>query len=106
MRERSHSRARALVVVAMRIGRTLGKFFGRKQDIAPSPAARALAEYLSGVEGSSLAWCSCGALLAPIVFGDGEQAEVIALGCIHGHGAVPIRVGVLIEGERRRPTAH
>ena len=91
-----------LAVVAMRIGRTLGKFFGRKQGVVPSPAARALAEYLSGVEGSSLAWCGCGALLAPV----GEQAEVIALGCIHGHGAVPIRVGVLIEGERQRPTAH
>ena len=90
----------------MRIGRTLGKIFGRKQGVVPSPAARALAEYLSGVEGSSLAWCSCGELLTPVLFSDGEQAEVIALGCIHGHGAVPIRVGVLIGEERRRPTAH
>jgi hypothetical protein len=69
-------------------------------DLAPGPAARALAEFLSGVEGSSLIWCGCGELLIPVVYSDRQDAEVIALGCIHGHGRVLVASGVLIEGGR------
>lgn len=68
-------------------------------DLAPRISAAAMAEFLSGVEGSSFVWCGCGSLLVPIVYGDGEQAEVVALGCLHGHGGVPVRVGVLIDGD-------
>jgi hypothetical protein len=90
--------------IARRIGRTLGKIFGspRDSDLAPGGAARALAEYISGVEGSSLIWCSCGELLTPVVFSDGENpAEIITLGCVHGHGRIPVRVGILVEHESR-----
>lgn len=72
-------------------------------DIAPRISAAAMAEFLSGVEGSSLIWCGCGSLLVPIVYGDGEQAEVVALGCLHGHGGIPVRVGVLIDDDGAEP---
>jgi hypothetical protein len=77
------------------IGRGLRRIFGPSQnrrDFLRSPAARAVAEYLSGIEGASLVWCGCGELLAPIVYSEGEQAEIVALGCVHnGCGAVLVK---------------
>jgi hypothetical protein len=41
-------------------------------------------------------------LLTPVVFSDGKNpAEIITLGCIHGHGRIPVRVGVLVDHESR-----
>jgi len=75
-------------------------------DLAPRISAGAMAEFLSGVEGSSLVWCACGSLLVPVIFSDGEQAEVVALGCLHGHGGIPVRVGVLTDDGAERPNLH
>jgi hypothetical protein len=88
--------------------RRIFKSAKRHQEFPPRAAARAIAEYLSGVPGSSLIWCSCGELLAPVVFSDGEQAEVVALGCAqNGCGAVRVVVGVLIDGDdAKRPSLH
>jgi hypothetical protein len=77
--------------------RIAGKIFRSKADRVTRASARAFAEYVSGVEGSSLIWCSCGELLAPVVYSHGEQAEIVALGCVHGCGGIPVCVGVLIE---------
>jgi hypothetical protein len=83
------------------IVRSLRRIFHSKPDdgdLAPGAAARALAEFLSGgVEGSSLIWCGCGKLLVPVVYSNGGQAEVVALGC-PAHGCIPVALGVLIEG--------
>jgi hypothetical protein len=69
-----------------RIGRRVRNTFRRRQragvyaPATPGHQSRGLAAALSGVVGSSLIWCSCGRLLAPIVFSDGEHAaEIIAL---------------------------
>jgi hypothetical protein len=105
---------------ARRIRRTLGKFFGSKQnDAASAPsdadaelassAARAMAEYISGVEGSSLIWCGfpgCGEPLLPVVFSDGDQAELIALGCSHGHGTIHFAGVRIDDAPPASPTIH
>jgi hypothetical protein len=70
------------------------------------PASRALAEYISGVNGSSLIWCSCGEILLPVVYSDGDQAEILALGCSQGHGSIRIVAGVLVGGEPANAPVH
>jgi hypothetical protein len=77
------------------------RVFGRRRGgvYAPAPGhqSRSFAAALSGVVGSSLIWCSCGRLLAPIVFSDGEQAvEIVALACCDCERSLPVAVGVLI----------
>jgi hypothetical protein len=88
--------------VARRIGHLVSQSIpglrSRRKAVARPLSSRAVAEHLSGVVGSSMIWCGCGELLAPIVYSDGTQAEVVSLVCIHGHGAVPVAVGVLVEG--------
>jgi hypothetical protein len=90
--------------------RRIFKSAKRHQEFPPRAAARAVAEYLSGgIEGASLVWCGCGELLAPIVVcSEGEQAEVVALGCVHnGCGAVPVNLGILIDAEHaKRQSLH
>jgi hypothetical protein len=99
----------------LKVLRKIGRFARRilqaqadESDLAPRISAAAMAEFLAGgVEGASFVWCGCGSLLVPIVYGDGEQAEVIALGCLHGHGGVPVASGVLIDGDSAdRPSLH
>lgn len=71
----------------------------RGELYAPAPGhhSRGLAAALSGVVGSSLIWCSCGRLLAPIVFSDGEHAaEIVALACCDCERSLPVAVGVLV----------
>jgi hypothetical protein len=94
--------------IARRIGRTLGKIFGspRDSDLAPGGASRALAEYISGVNGSSLIWCSCGEILLPVVYVDGDQAEILALGCSQGHGSIRVVAGVLVGDEPANAPVH
>jgi hypothetical protein len=91
-----------------RVGGILGKIFGspRDSDLAPGGASRALAEYISGVNGSSLIWCSCGEILWPVVYVDGDQAEILALGCSQGHGSVRIVAGVLVGDEPTNAPVH
>jgi hypothetical protein len=84
---------------ARRIGRTLRNIFRRKRHVARPPATRALAEFLSNVDGSSLIWCSeCSELLTPIIYSDGKQAELVALACLDCQRSIPVSVGVLIDG--------
>jgi len=78
----------------------IGRIFGRRQGAvyasAPGHYSRGLAAALSGVVGSSLIWCSCGRLLAPIVYSDGEHAaEIIALACCDCERSLPVEVGII-----------
>ena len=86
---------------ARRIGRKLRRILGRRHGAAYAPApghsSRSLAAALSGVVGSSLIWCSCGRLLAPIVFSDGEHAaEIVALACCDCERSLPVEVGIIL----------
>ena len=81
------------------LGRVLRRIFGKRTGIymrAPGDQSRSVAAGLSGVSGSSMIWCGCGSLLAPIVYGHVEQAEVVALCCLDCETSLPVRVGVLI----------
>jgi hypothetical protein len=83
----------------LRLGRKLRRIFGKRPGIymrAPGDQSRGIAAGLSGVTGSSFIWCSCGALLAPIVYGHDEEAEVVALGCLDCETSLPVRVGVFL----------
>jgi hypothetical protein len=81
---------------ARQIGRTLGKLIGKREPYYEPDAGR-LAEHLSGIAGSSLAWCSgCGDVLAPVVLGYGEQTEVVAVGCLNCGVGLSVRVGVIV----------
>lgn len=70
----------------------------RNRRPTPGPKAAKLAARLSGIAGSSFAWCGCGQPLAPIIFGaDKDPPEVIVLACPAGHGTVPVWNGLLCE---------
>lgn len=82
-----------LSAVARKIGRIFGK---RERRSIYARDMRSLAAALSGVVGSSLIWCSCGRLLAPIVYSDGEHAaEIIALVCCDCERSLPVEVGII-----------
>jgi hypothetical protein len=81
------------------VRRKLRQIFGKQPGLymrAPGDQSRSVAAGLSGVSGSSMIWCGCGSLLAPIVYGHDKEAEVVALCCLDCETSLPVRVGVLI----------
>lgn len=83
------------------VGRGLRRIFGnRHTQFCPDCRKRnaaALAFELSRVEKSSFVWCGCGELLTPIVFGNGENAEVVAVACLRCRATMRVSVGILID---------
>jgi hypothetical protein len=83
---------------ARRIGHKLSHIFGkRRRATIYARDMRGLAEALSGVEGAS--WVLCGGCcrsLLPVVFSDGESAEIIGLACVDCEASLPVEVGIVV----------
>ena len=82
------------------VSRNFRRIFRKQKRELYEPDAGRLAEILSGIPGASLIWCGgCGHLLAPVVLGDSEQTNLVALGCVDCGHSLPVRRGLLIGDE-------
>jgi hypothetical protein len=100
MNLRAHARAAARM-----IGHKIFRNPKRRRPYEPDLSR--LAENLSGVRGASPVWCSgCGALLTPLVLGDGEETRLVAVSCLPCAVALPVRAGLLMGGEPANATIH